>query len=245
MQFNDKVRELDLDLSKLIYRENKEDKTTIWSTSSAIGDFNNQIKSEANITAIYPDTVHILLSKKYYKTVPLKFAGKLSFDDQYVLYDLKMKPDSVVITGAKRLAESVDVLPVIANKEGINEDMVLEGKVVSPNNLIHLTKEEVEVQVKTDLIQTGSIMVPVKVKNMNPEYELKLFPSKVKVEFIAGRRIIEDLTPNDFYLTVDFLDILGNDIDSEIPVSLNKYPQSLSKIILKTGKLQYKLNAKN
>lgn len=242
VELSDKIQTLDVDLSQMIYRENKDEKNTIWTTSSTISSFSKQINADVLIKKIYPDTIHIQLSKKFYKSVPAKFEGELTFEDQYILHQLSIHPDSIIISGPKHLLKTINYLPVKTNFQSINEDMLQKAKVLNPSDLVQVETKEVEVKVAVDLIQKSSMKVPVKVINMPNGYELKLFPASIEIEFIGGRKSMEKITSKDFKLYVNFDEITDYQIDQELPLILESYPENLSKIALKTSKVAYKLS---
>lgn len=182
------------------------------------------------------------LTVNYYslsqKKVPILVNTSLDFRPGYLLdFPLKTTPDSITVIGTK---EQLDTLKFVVTEK-------FEKKELSENfktALNLLPYEEMEFDY-LKVIVTGSVSnysekqfeLPVKVNNLSPNTQIKLFPSKVKLTVLARLEQLQQLKKSDFELSVNFA--LKKDTFTSLTVILSKAPKGIKKIYWNPKQIEY------
>lgn len=139
----------------------------------------------AAVTGVRPETVEIETGPQTNRRVPIELRADIRTSR---LYDIigrpRLKPDTVVISGAASLVQSISRWPTDSIiKENVQSDLTLTVPLADTlGPLISKSIEETTVKVNVALFTEGIREVPVEVTNVPPSVgEVRLEPSKVRV----------------------------------------------------------------
>ena len=78
---------------------------------------------------------------------------------------------------------------------------------------VKFVPSEVTLEIDADVLTEGTFEVPVVAVNMPEGKLLRTFPSQVKVRFVAGSHLIDQVYPSDFRVEVDYREIENSTSD--------------------------------
>ena len=103
---------------------------------------------------------------------------------------------------------------------------------------VKVVPERVRMVFHTDVLTEESIEVPVKCVNLPHGKTLRTFPSKVKVNFVAGISLVRTLSPDDFSVVADYLEIEQKPSE-KCNLYLQSVPHGISRATLSVKQVDY------
>lgn len=210
---------------------------------------NNQLKGKmvenarsSNVSVIDMsfDYITVELGERASKKVPVILERQLSFAPEHRLQSpIKITPDSIIINGPSELLTdyiswSTTLLALSNLKNTINRPLTLE-----PNTRTQLTlsTSSVLVNIPVEQFTEKSLFLPVIVKNA-PD-SLKVFPNKVKTNFVVGLSQYDSISAEDFQLEVDLNGVTINQMNNTAPLLLTKKPIFIKNIRFSPKSVQF------
>ncbi len=199
------------------------------STNRLSNDIRNQLRSRSvNVRSINTDGIRLNLADRATKKIPIRFLGKVNLASGYqYLRPLKLQPDSLSISGAQPLIDSIfywptDSLHVSALNASAQYTVDLRE---APPTLL-LIPQQTNLQVQVEQFTEDSKFVPIEILNP-PDSNLKIFPNNLSVKYIVGLSYFEKIKAGDFKLAVDFKDYTLPSTVNKIEIQLLDYPDSI------------------
>jgi len=175
------------------------------------------------------------------KTVPVVPRVDYQFADGYNTFeDLKVNPDSVVITGSKKELAMVSEIYTLPKKI-VKANQDLEGTIslASPNENIKLSAEEVVYSLSVQKFSEKSIEAQINVKNVPDSLNLSIYPQKAKLSFLVSLESFDKVTELDFKIACDFNKRYTEEAIM-IPL-IESMPDEIKNVKLQTKKVDYLL----
>ncbi|MFY7671500.1 YbbR-like domain-containing protein [Tenacibaculum sp. MEBiC06402] len=166
-----------------------------------------QLKSGLELLDIVQDTIHLNLGTFRTKKVPIKFTNAIKFKPGYGLSDVKIQPDSVLISGPQDEIELItSITTKNVNLEEVSEDVKIkiELDLSSGFENIKLSDNSVEAQIFTDKYTEGTFELPVTIINKPAELDFKIYPKKVTVTYKVGLKNYSKITEESFEVICDY-----------------------------------------
>lgn len=186
-----------------------------------------QISDNIKIISIQPDSIFFDFSEKVSKRVAVKSNILYQLQKQYVINGgINCIPDSVTITGAKSVLDTVSyVYTEQYNFNIINEDIDITVE-LEPINGCDFLINEVGIQCKIEKFTQGSFEIPIEITNAPDGLILKPLPNKVQVLFKAALSNYLQISPKQFNIIIDcnLLDRTKDKSDYKIKLNLIKSP---------------------
>lgn len=183
------------------------------------------------VNIVSSDTIFLNLDERVCKMVRIN--PKLSFDipKGYRIKNLKYSTEKAEIFGPKKLLHTINGINTEEKEVKISSSnasyvvsLQLPANVTSPNKSIKL-------EAQLERITQKIIELPIKVKNLPPNAEIKLVPDRVKIAFTTGFSEYETLTENDFEVICDVKNITN--FTSSLPLEFSKYPKNITQLQIK------------
>jgi len=210
---------------------------------------NNQLKGKmvehaqsSNVTVFDMsfDYITVELGASAKKKIPIILDRQLSFAPEHHLQaPIDLLPDSITISGPSALLADyiswpTTLLALDDLKSTVNRTLTLQ-----PNTKpqITLSASAVQVHIPVEQFTEKSIFLPVRVKNA-PD-SLKVFPNKVKTNFVIGLSRYDSIAANDFQLEVDLNGIPINQANNTAPILLTKRPSEVKNIRFSPKSVQF------
>lgn len=205
--------------------------------------------SNALIT-LYPDMISLSYAPLKEKKIDVFFAGQLDLgkESNRQLISFEMEPEAVVAYGTATALDS------LSNKQGListesatltlGNDSINWHKValVAPPN-VRLLPDSVTIKTKVVPLKYGSITISdIGVRNLPEGYYIRLFPSSIKLTFLAHDDIDVAKIKNEVRPYIDLNEV--EEGTKELKVRLAYVPKDLQMIQLEPDKLEYLIEQK-
>lgn len=169
---------------------------------------NSQFSNEIEILSVLKDTIFIEIGNSISKKVPIIPRLDIQYKAGYNLVEkIKLKPDSVYISGSKKFVDSItgiDTNPLKLND--VYKDIAVELLLKSPykSGQIKLSAIKVKVSGKVDKFTEGTFKIPVTIINAPFGVTVTTFPKEIEVIYQAGLSNFSKITQNDVSVVFDY-----------------------------------------
>ncbi len=177
-------------------------------TNSIIRQISDQVSSEITINNILPEIFYVKLDSLKTKLVPIKTDIKLSFQPQFNLKEpVTLIPEQVEITGPAEILDTINFL--ITEKktiEKLDAEISMTIKIVHPEKTT-LKPANTVLKIPVEKFTEKEILMPIRIKNIPENANIKLFPSEIKLTVLVGLSEYEKIDASKFEVFVDYKDI--------------------------------------
>lgn len=172
-----------------------------------------QLYKSTDIRSIKPEKMDIYFNHGIHKKVPVMFRGKIGAAQNYFITQTKVVPDSVDVYATNEMMNAItsvttDYTTRLNVSSSEKQTVPLQKK-----SGVKFVPSEVTLEIDADVLTEGSFDVPVVAVNMPEGKILRTFPSQVKVHFVVGSHLIDQVFPGDFRVEVDYQEIEDNPSD--------------------------------
>ena len=192
----------------------------------------------SKITSVKPEKLEFFYNNGERKRVPVHWTGRVIPEQLYFISHVVYSPDSVDVYATREKLDSIRIIysePL--NYVGFRDTLVVNCKLSHPAD-VKVVPERVRMVFHTDVLTEESIEVPVKCVNLPYGKTLRTFPSKVKVNFVAGISLVRTLSPDDFSVVADYLEIEQKPSD-KCNLYLQSVPHGISRATLSVKQVDY------
>ena len=211
-------QKINLDVSK--FAQKSPTKTYIL-PKNQLSNIKQQLMSGVVIETILKDTLYIKMGFLHAKKVPLKPNLNINYQVGYNLYgDVKVTPDSVVISGDENQLKSIHFLELESLKltnvkaNFSNSVAILKH---SKSKTIKLTTSKAVISAKVDKFTEGSLKVPFKIVNLPSEIKITTLSETVLVTFVVALSQFSRVSEASFVIECDYEMATKNDLGYLIP----------------------------
>lgn len=197
-----------------------------------------QLNSEFEIIEIKPDTLIFPFAQVHSKKLPIQSMALFELDKQLIFKnEIKLMPDSVVVTGPDYIIDTLSVVFTKAEDFGIITGSCEENVDLEEVNYIGYETEDVKLFFDIEKFTEKVLDVPVTIINVPDSLILKTFPRKINLSCQVGLSNFALLQADMFTLQVDYNSIvLGV---SRLQVELTKQPHFIRGVNLKPKTVEY------
>ncbi|MDF1518442.1 MAG: YbbR-like domain-containing protein [Lutibacter sp.] len=173
-----------------------------------ISSLNSQFSNEIEIMGVLRDTIFIEIGNSISKKVPIIPKLGIQYKAGYNLVEkLKITPDSVIISGPKKLVDSITAIttsPLKLNE--VYKDIELELSLNSPykSGQIKMSAIKIKVKGKVEKFTEGTFKIPVTIINVPFGVKVTTFPKEIEVIYQAGLSNFNKITRNDVSVVFDY-----------------------------------------
>jgi len=173
-----------------------------------ISSLNLQFSNEIEIMGVLRDTIFIEIGNSIFKKVPIIPKLDIQYKAGYNLVEkLKITPDSVIVSGSKKLIDSITGISTSSLKlNDVYEDIALELLLNSPykSGQIKMSAIKVKVNGKVEKFTEGTFKIPVSIINVPFGVKVTTFPKEIEVIYQAGLSNFSKITQNDVSVVFDY-----------------------------------------
>lgn len=186
------------------------------------------------------DSIIIAYEQKAVKKVPVLGTLQITYAPGFSNLDsLRVKPDSITISGPKDVLDTIKKLKTKAIelkevKSSLSGQVALDT--VNYENVTFYTTKLTYSQ-KVDKFTEGKLFVPVTLINVPSNINVTVFPHEVAVIYQASLHNFDAIEANNFKVTEDFNE-LDRSLDYFIP-KITKKPMEALNARLSSSKIQY------
>jgi len=178
----------------------------------------NELRHSTEIIRIHPEEIIIPSVKKSYKTLPVKFAGKITFAQQYNLSgDINIVPSKINVFGEKAILDTMQAVYT----ETINfrklKDTVSRNINLKNTESLKYSVNDVKIHIPIDKFTEKTLEIPIVGKNLPKNTTIRFFPSSVNATFFVTFSKFNSVSSNHFEAVIDYNDILKNKLGRQKP----------------------------
>ncbi|MBK5208717.1 MAG: hypothetical protein JJE44_04335 [Flavobacteriaceae bacterium] len=169
---------------------------------------NSQFSNGVEIVSVLKDTIFIELGASVSKKVPINPNIEIQYKAGYNLVEeLKILPDSVIISGSKKYIDSVTELRTKPIRlDHVFNDIELTVDLKSPYKMsqIKMSASKVKISGKVDKFTEGTFKIPVNIINVPEGVKVTTFPKEIEVIYQTGLSYFSKITKNDISIVFDY-----------------------------------------
>ena len=196
-------------------------------------EYNHNLK----FVSALPGAVDIYYSNGITKRVPVRFNGKVSTEEQYLVCDIRVKPDSADVIAPVYLLDSIKE---VLTEHGVFTDLddTLTTKIALKNMTgIKVVPDSVRLKICVDLFTEKTLEVPIYCENIPENKILRTFPSKAKVTFNVSSTLFDKISPQDFIVVVDYKELKNG--KNKCTLQLRESPNNVSHVRISPEQIEY------
>lgn len=165
------------------------------------------LENTATVTAIKPERLEYTYSYGVSKVVPIRLAGRIEPAEAYYIAQTQIIPDHVTIYVSQSIADSVKyVTTEDLNITNFFDSVNIDAK-LKPMRGVNFSHNTVRVRLLADILTEEEVEVPVKAINVPEGVSLRFFPSRVKVKYVVGVSLTNEISSSGFVVQADYKDI--------------------------------------
>ncbi len=199
-------------------------------TNSLLTEISSQLSSDITIIDIVPDTLKFEFTNIISKKVPVKADIKPIYERQYMqIGQIKIKPDSVVISGPQTLLQNINSVKTCFKKYKKLSSTINERLCIAEIKGEKISKDAVDIVVPVEKYTEASVNIPLDVVNPPQKVSLRVFPHKISVSFNVSLNDYPTINQNQFKAVADYSTI-DNQISNKLKVNLVQYPEKITNV---------------
>ncbi|KZS41803.1 hypothetical protein AWE51_20630 [Aquimarina aggregata] len=200
----------------------------------------NKLDFKGNILALQKDSLRLKLDINLQKKVPVQLVQDVKYSVGYGSdKGLVIQPDSIVISGPSKIIDTIkSVNTASLQLEGLNVDYVDELTIdlESLPEIIKIKPDKVTATIEVSKFTEGNQKIPITVKNVPEDTEIKIFPKEVMVVYRVGLDKYNEISPRDFMVVADYA---KSGESSFLTLELFDKPESIHDVRLREKQIQF------
>ncbi len=178
--------------------------------------------TNVSILAVTPRMVDIGLEQRVVKRVPIRSRVSMEFASTFRrIGDIKLSPDSILISGAHSIIDGIDYWPTAQRSLGEMRDSldVVIALSDSLSRLITLEFSEVRIEANIQAFTEAERIVEVRTMDLPPDVHVNYSPTTVRVVYqIPISQFDVSIETDDFYVFVPYEDIVLDNLGVVYPI---------------------------
>ena len=158
------------------------------------------------------------------REIPVKAHYSINFTEQYDLYNgVEIIPSSVIVYGPKNILDTITLINTQQlNLNNISSATENNVDLVNPlPDLLTFNDDQVTLKFEVEKFTEAELSIPVNVTNL--KYEIKTFPSQVKVYYRVSQKDFNLIKSSQFNI-VPVTENIDIKLASKLPVKAENYP---------------------
>lgn len=172
-----------------------------------------QLYKSTDIRSIKPEKMDIFFNHGIHKKVPVMFRGKIGAAHNYFITHTQVVPDSVDVYATNEMLSTISFATTEYTTKADVSSSEKQTVQLQKKSGVKFVPSEVTLEIDADVLTEGTFEVPVVAVNMPEGKLLRTFPSQVKVRFVVGSHLIDQVYPSDFRVEVDYREIENSTSD--------------------------------
>jgi hypothetical protein len=197
-----------------------------------------QLYGSSKITSIKSDKLEFFFNYGRSKKVPVHLLGKVVTGQSYYLAHTRFSPDSVTIYANKAILDSVHFVYTEYQNIVNFDDTIIRRVPLRKIRGVKCVPSTVRITLYPDILTEESIEVPITAINVPDGKVLRMFPSRVKVDFVIGASMFRTIKPEHFKVVADYKELEENPSD-KCNLYLRAFPHGINKAHLSVQTVDY------
>ncbi|MCD7973283.1 MAG: hypothetical protein LUG18_11570 [Candidatus Azobacteroides sp.] len=194
-------------------------------------EISKQLYKETQVLSIYPSYIEVAYDKKESKRVPVVMNGKVLPASQWTRSgDIILSPRTVTLYGTKEGLDTIKSISTEYFEVRDLRDTLIKKVDIQKITGIKAVPAQVTVTVPIEEFTEKTIEVPVHALNVPENLSVRTFPSKVHVSFFVVLSRFNDVKPEDFEVSVDYVTFEQNNGNGKHAIYLSKFPDFVQNV---------------
>lgn len=211
-----KNKKIQLEASKL---KRKGHSKFYFLTKSQVTKIQKQLLFGVELKEILQDTIYLNLGVLTSKRVAIKPNLEINYHVGYdLLNEIKISPDSIVISGPEAQVKKIDYLELSELKlNDVKSNFLEEVSVLKLNNNFKYSAQKITISGNVDKFTEGKLQIPFTTKNLPKNINLTTLSEKVEVIFVVALSNFSKISEASFKVECDYLISEKNNLGYLIP----------------------------
>lgn len=211
-----KNKKIQLEASKL---KRKGPSKFYFLTKSQVTKIQKQLLFGVELKEILQDTIYLNLGILTSKRVAIKPNLEINYHVGYdLLNEIKISPDSIVISGPEAQVKKIDYLELSELKlNDVKSNFLEEVSVLKLNNNFKYSAQKITISGNVDKFTEGKLQIPFTTKNLPKNINLTTLSEKVEVIFVVALSNFSKISEASFKVECDYLISEKNNLGYLIP----------------------------
>ncbi|MBR1668482.1 MAG: hypothetical protein IJ693_09410 [Bacteroidaceae bacterium] len=153
-----------------------------------------------------PSKIEVYYSNGQHKRVPIVFNGHITTTAGRYLCGTLLHPDSVDIYAPKHIYGSINSVKTENFTFNELEDTLHTRLALLVPRGAKAIPDSIDAEICVDIFTDKTLQVPIYSENVPHNKIMRTFPLKATVTFLVSSTLYDNITPNDFLLSVDYKD---------------------------------------
>lgn len=214
-------------------------------TNKLYGKARRVIKGELSLLSIEPDTIFFKYQRNVSRKLPVRLYADYKIAQQHMLIsDVKISPDSVVVTGPKNLVREMTDYPTSYFDLGTLKDTLNRNIPLMKKENLSCKPNRVNVIFEVSKYTEAHLGVSLNIEKLPDSLSIRLIPRNVTASFKVPVEKYKQVSRKDFILEVDFDHKSGQYLYPELVVfpdyvqDVELSPEKVKFILTKTDSIQ-------
>lgn len=199
---------------------------------------NAQMLTSTVIQRITPDTLEFFYNRGLHRRLPVRFLGTAEATERNYLHSITFSPDSVIVYAPALVLDTMThAYTEETHISSIEEDYV-DNLRLRPMRGVKYEPDVVQMTAHVDYYTEKTVSVPIVGVNFPADKVLRAFPAQVDVTVRVGAMNYNNVSADDFVLTVSYEDLINHSGDRFRP-EIKSIPQGTSSPRLSPPECEY------
>ncbi|MFT7072019.1 hypothetical protein [Patiriisocius sp. Uisw_017] len=197
-----------------------------------------QIKSGGTVNKTSPQELEIILDAVNFKKIAIQLSSDIKYKDGFQQVGRpKLEPDSLIVTGAKKYIDTLQIIKTqILSLNNIEDDITTTLAFQKIDTAkIKIESKNVVVSIDVEEFSQKEISIPIEVINQPMEGTIKLLPKTIKLTFTVPVSLFNTISVKDFKIICDY--DKRNKEDNFMTPELIEIPNEILNIEMETKKI--------
>jgi hypothetical protein len=216
LRSNFKNKKIQLEASNL---QRKEHSKFYFLTKNQEMKIQNQLFFGVELKEVLQDTIYLDLGLLTSKKVALKPNLEINYHIGYdLLNEIKISPDSIVISGPEAQVEKTNYLDLSELKlDDVKSDFSEEVTILKLNNNFKISDLKTVISGSVDKFTEGKLQVSFTTKNLPKDIKLTTLSEKIEIVFVVALSNFSKISETSFKVECDYLISKNNNLGYLIP----------------------------
>ncbi|MDO5664773.1 MAG: YbbR-like domain-containing protein [Bacteroidia bacterium] len=203
-----------------------------------------QLSQSTNLKAYYPINISLATSKLQKKELKVVFDGVISTSRNNLVTDsATFLPKTVTAYGSQsQLAEISTAVTEYTLFNNLKATSQLKVKIM-PVSGIKFIPDEVEIYISVLEYTERKFEVPITVRNVPDNIDVKFFPSQTEVSFSVTLEEYKKIIPEDFKVELDYRKFFKNE-NGRVDLELSENPSAIRNTKLSPSSVEFLLESR-
>lgn len=197
-----------------------------------------KMKGNTSLVSVSVETLEFYYNFGQRKRVPIRFSGKVTAMDNFMLSNVRFTPDSVVIFAPKEILDTVNAAYVGGHYRMGENDSILRGRNIHPIRGAKFSPSSVNMSLYLDRMVSKSVQVPIKWVNFPASKVLRTFPGSVMVHFRVNMRRYRSISADNFIIVINYED-LKDKKDNRLHLNLRSKPAGVTNVSIEPADVDF------